>query len=351
MASRRHFLRTCAASAAGLAWVAGAHAEDKPAAAKPDPLLTPEAEKAVAAGRKYLKDAQHKDGSFGVTVYKGSVAVTSLCGLALWSGADRGAAGDGDPAVNSALDFVLGQEDAKQPGFLHNPNATPHGPMYEHGFGVEFLAAALGDVPDKKRAEKVRDLLGRAVQLTLTSQNAEKGWRYLPESKDSDLSVTVVQVCALRAARDAGVGVPKAALDDAAGYVKKCQDQSGGFRYTPQAGTVGWPRTAAGLMALYCAGVTRGKEVEGALAYLLKHRPDPKSEPRLHYFYGHSYAARATWAAGGDARKDWYTAARDELVAGQGADGAWTDPIDPHYATAQALIALQAPNGRLSPEF
>jgi len=159
-------------------------------------------------------------------------------------------------------------------------------------------------------------------------------------------------VCALRAARDAGIGVPKAVLDDAAGYVKKCQDSNGGFRYTPQAATVGWARTAAGLLALYCAGVTRGKEVEGALAYLLKNRPDPKAAGKdLHHFYGHAYAALATWAAGGDARKDWYTAARDELIAGQGADGGWSDPIDPHYATAQALIALQAPNGRLSPEF
>jgi hypothetical protein len=225
--------------------------------------------------------------------------------------------------------------------------------MYNHGFGVMFLATAHGHVADKKRAEKVRDLLGRAVELTLASQNAQKGWRYTPTSRDSDLTVTAGQVCALRAARDAGVGVPKAALDGAAGYIKRCQDKDGGFYYMlAGAGKPTWVRTGAGLLALYSAGVTRGREVEQALKFLLANRPDPKAgRPDLHYYFGHHYAALATWAAGGEARKEWYTGARDELMARQTADGNWTDPICTHYATAMALIALQAPGGRLSPEF
>jgi hypothetical protein len=39
------------------------------------------------------------------------------------------------------------------------------------------------------------------------------------------------------------------------------------------------------------------------------------------------------------------------VVARQGADGNWPDVICTHDATAMALTALQAPNGRLSPEF
>ena len=43
----------------------------------------------------------------------------------------------------------------------------------------------------------------------------------------------------------------------------------------------GWARTAAALLALYSAGVTRGQEVERGLAYLLKNRPDPKGHQAL----------------------------------------------------------------------
>jgi len=246
----------------------------------------------------------------------------------------------------------MSQEDPREKGFLINRDSSPHGAMYNHGFGVVFLAAAHGKVRDKKRGEKVREVLERAVALTLKSQNAEKGWRYLPSSKDSDLTVTAGQMHALRVARDAGVGVPKAALEGAAGYVKKCQDRDGGFRYMAAGGSPNWIRTGAGLLALYSAGVTRGAEVDDALKYLLKHVPDPKAPSKeLFALFGHYHAALATWAVGGDVRKKWYEAARDELIERQKADGNWTDNVDPHGATALALIALQAPHGLLSPEF
>jgi hypothetical protein len=352
MESRRHFLR-CAAASMGLAWAGPVLAA--PVRARPkrlDPLLTPAAQKAIKAGLNYLKDGQHKDGSFGTRAYKGNVGITSLAGLALLSAGHRPGVGPFGPALDTVLDFVLGHEDARWPGFLNNARASPHGPMYNHGFAVQFLAVARGHVRDKKRAANLRPLLDRAVQRTIASQNAEKGWRYTPTSRDSDLTVTAGQLCALRAARDAGLAVPQAALADGAGFVKKCQDVTGGFRYTLRGGAASWPRTAAALLALYNAGVTRGLEVERGLAYLLKNRPAGKAVRRdMHYFFGHYYAALATWAAGGDARKQWYPAARDELVAGQGGDGGWADLICPHYGTAMALLALLAPHGLLSPKF
>jgi hypothetical protein len=351
MFSRRRFL--CVASSASVAWTAAVKAENQQDEKKADPFLSREAQNAIRSGLKYLKDQQHKDGSFGTAGFKGSVGITSLCGLAMLSGGHQPGAGVFGPTLDWAIDFVLGKEDRRKPGYLVNTAASPHGPMYNHGYAVMFLAAADGKISDKKRAKKAREVLGRAVALTLASQNAEKGWRYTPESKDSDLTATAVQVCALRLARDAGIGVPKAALMGAAGYVKKCHERTtGGFRYMIRGGTAGWARTGAALLALYSAGVTRGREVERGLAYLLKNRPNPKAaKPDMHYFYGHYNAALATWAAGGETRKKWYGPARDELIARQGDDGNWNDTICAHYATAAALIALQAPNGHLSPEF
>src|SRR2546428_316917 len=99
-----------------------------------------------------------------------------------------------------------------------------------------------------------------------------------------------------------------------------------------------WPRSTArfrtpgGRRAR--AGVTRGAEVERGLAFLLKSQQAPRAPlPDIHYYYGHYYAALATWAAGGDARKQWYPTARDELLGRQTPGGNWTDGISPHYAT------------------
>jgi hypothetical protein len=231
MWSRRYFLRNSIASSVGLAWAARVRAEEEPDAKKPDLFLNPAAEKAIAAGLKFLKENPHKDGSFGTQIYVGNVAVTSLCGLAFLSGGHRPGVGAEGAVIDSALDFVLGKEDARWPGFLNNPAGSPHGPMYNHGFAILFLSTALAGLQDKKRGEKVREVLSRAVALTLKCQNAQKGWRYTPASLDSDLTVTAGQLFALRAARDAGIGVPRAALDGGAGFIKKCQNEDGGFRY------------------------------------------------------------------------------------------------------------------------
>jgi len=347
MWSRRHFL--CAASAAALAW-----ADDKSEAKPVAPPAVKDSQKTIAAGLKYLKAQQHKDGSFGTAVYKGNVGITSLCGLAILSGRHQPGVGEFGATLDSALDFVLSKENAQggQPGFLHNPAASPHGPMYNHGLAVMFLAAAHDKVSDKKRSAKLHEVLGRAVALTLRSQNREKGWRYLPSSADSDLTVTGVQVFGLRLARDVGIGVPRAALAGAAGYAKRCQDQMGGFRYMARSGGPNWTRTAVGVLTLYNAGITRGAEVKRGLEFLLKNRPNPKvPRPDIHYYFGHYHAALTCWAAGGETRKKWFDSARDELIARQGAAGNWTDVICPHSASAMALIALQAPNGILSPDF
>ena len=100
--------------------------------------------------------------------------------------------------VSNALKFTLRQEnrDGTHPGFLHNPNASPHGPMYGHAFGVQFLADAQGRLGDKKQQKEVKALLERAVKLIVDSQNKDGGWRYNPQPQDADISVTACQIAA-----------------------------------------------------------------------------------------------------------------------------------------------------------
>ena len=99
--------------------------------------------------------------------------------------------------------------------------------MYAHGFATLFLAEVYGMTGD----DRVKEPLVRAVHLIQKTQNDEGGWRYTPAPYDADISVTICQVMALRAARDAGIKVEKSVIDDAVRYVQGLQNADGGFNY------------------------------------------------------------------------------------------------------------------------
>jgi hypothetical protein len=225
--------------------------------------------------------------------------------------------------------------------------------MYGHGFGTLFLAEVHGMVHDKELRERLRTTLKQAIQLIQGSQNSEGGWRYTPASKDADVSVTICQIMALRAARNAGFYVPKATVDRCIDYVKRCQDRDGGFHYQQQGGPSQFARSAAGVVALHCAGVYKGAEVERGLKYLMGFKPNGsfvRPEVYPHYYYGHYYAAQAMWTAGDPYWKEWYPAIREELInhAERPRLGCWTDQrFGNDYATAMACIVLQIPNNYL----
>jgi hypothetical protein len=284
------------------------------------------------------------------------VAVCSLAALAFMSQGNQPNRGKYGKIVTEVLRFVLNQENrgGRFPGYLNNPQANPHGPMYGHGFGTLFLGEAYGMVHDKKLRTEVRDKLKLALKLIVTSQNVEGGWRYHPNSRDADLSVTVCQIMALRSGRNAGFAVPQETVKKCIRYVKRCQDKDGWFRYMAQGGGPrdAFARTGAGLAALFSAGIYKGPEVESGLKFLSGMRPGGNggrmaNRPDMQYFYGHYYAAQAMWTAGGKWWQDWFPAVRDELLSRQAADGSWEDAIDVDYATAMACIVLQIPNNYL----
>lgn len=320
-------------------------------------MITPRAQEAIDAGLSYLARFQHDNGSWGANQMAGNLAVTSLCGLALMAGGNQPARGQYGRQVSRALQYVLSHEDRLQPGFLVNNRASSHGPMYEHGFATLFLAEAHGMINQRETREQVRATLSRAVDLIIKTQNREGGWRYRPAQADADISVTICQIMALRAARNAGIAVPKSVADNCIKYVKECQDLrgSGGFRYQRQGGPPGFARTAAGIVALYSAGLYEGPEVEKGLKYLLTYKPGGGNNQggffgdyQIHYYYGHYYAAQAMWIAGGRYWREWFPAVRDELLSLRQGDGTWSDGrFDRHYCTAMALIVLQIPNNYL----
>jgi squalene cyclase len=297
-------------------------------------LVTPAGQRAIQRGLVYLAAGQHADGSFGSeNRYTRNVGITGLCGMALR------VSGRFKANVAKGVDFVLSKMQAD--GLIIAKESRSHGPMYGHAFATQFLA----EVARENGREDLLVALKKAVKLIVASQNDEGGWRYLPKSRDADLSVTVCQVLALRAARAAGLDVAKPVLDRATDYVKQCQNDDGGFRYQLSSASKSvFPRSAAAMTALYLAGIDDRPRLERGRDYLNKYLPSGNIPGgQSHYFYGHYFAARAMREIGGEHRRRWYAAIRDELVEHQSEDGSWLDNRTrcSEYATAMACLILQ----------
>ena len=188
-------------------------------------MMTPETDRAIQSGLAWLARNQNADGSFGTGTYRGNIAVTSVAGLAFMSSGSTPGRGPYGAPIDKALAYVM--ENTSPSGFIAVPGSSTHGPMYSHGFGTLFLAEAYG----MTHRPEIREKLRKAVQLIIDTQNNEGGWRYQPVKNDADLSVTICQINALRAARNAGLYVPKDTVDACIKYVKLSQNPDGGFRY------------------------------------------------------------------------------------------------------------------------
>lgn len=306
-------------------------------------LLTAPTKLAVEKALRFLAQAQSDDGSFGRSGYGRNVGVCGLAGLAFMSSGSTPGRGPYGQNINKCIDYVL--SNAQENGFINVRNANSHGPMYGHGFATLFVAEVYGMSP----REDLREKLAKAVRLIVDTQNDEGGWRYHPQKQDADLSVTVCQIMALRAAKNSGIAVPNETIEKCVDYVKRSQNADGGFMYTLHGGASAFPRSAAGVVALYSAGVYKGGEVDRGLRYLDAFLPsDPKRRnDEGHFFYGHYYGVQAMWHSGGERWNRWYPAIRDKLIARQSDNGAWINSICPEYGTAMAAIVLQLPNNCL----
>ncbi|MBS0263363.1 MAG: terpene cyclase/mutase family protein [Planctomycetes bacterium] len=308
-------------------------------------LVTPLAQQAIDRGLDRLARSQFEDGSLGSgSTYRRHVAVTALSGIAFLSAGYTPNRGKYGEQVEKIVQYLLNCTDST--GLISAPEHRQQNPMYGHGFATLFLAEVYGMTP---RAE-IRDKLKLSINLIVNSQNKDGGWRYFPVRKEADVSVTVCQIMALRAARNAGLYVPKSTVELCTKYVKSCQLADGGFMYTKTSGNVSlWPRSAAGLVALYSAGIYEGEEIQKGLKFLLDHQPRGEIfRNEGFYFYGHYYAAQVMWHAGGNYWRQWYPAIRDELLVRQTQDGSWMDhTVNSEYATAMACIVLQMPNNYL----
>jgi len=344
---RRAFLRRCGLGLAGAVWAGiglGRHAAGREKEALPK-HVTPEALRAVIKGLDHLAGTQADDGAWitgGGQAYP--VAMTGLAGTAFLAHGNSPTRGKYSRTVQGAVEYLV--RCSTTSGLITGSSQDSGMPMHGHGFALMFLASVYGMITKESLRRRVGDAIRKAVTLTSQGQSSAGGWTYTPGTGDEG-SVTVTQVQALRAAQNAGFLVPRAVIDEAAGYLEKCRTTEGGIRYSLSSGGESrLPISAAAVATLYNAGQFDGPIAVDCLKYVWGQfqASDDWNKGGGHSFYTHFYASQGFYMAGDAYWDTYFPKARDQLIGLQAGDGSWTgDGIGQVYGTAIAVIILQLP--------
>ncbi len=319
-------------------------------------------DRSVRAGIRHLLSLQHRDGSIHDRGHD-----TSMTALAVMAMASVGTL-PADPTVESvamrrAIDFVV------------NPNAPVRSPrqdsqgyfgradgsrMYGHGITTLMLTELVGMGADDQQDIHIRQSLDAALNVILSAQRIKKssnnqgGWRYTPESTDSDLSVSVWQLMALRSAKNDGMPIPSEAIDQAVHYLEMSftsplqpdgtpREPLAGFSYTPGQSRPTFAMTAAGLLAMQVCGRYDSPLTHAAADWLLEN--PPKLDERF-FYYGTYYYAQAMHQRGGRHAQEAAGLVSKLLLSEQNSDGSWASTRGEErnygsaYATALAVLSL-----------
>jgi hypothetical protein len=321
------------------------HAEDK-------------VDDALAKATQYLLATQDPATGGIHNKMRHETAMTSLSVLALASCGHQ----PSDPtpegaAMKKAIAFVLRPEVQEKDGYFGQSDGSR---MYGHGITTLMLSEMLGMGADAAQDDLIRGKCQRAIDLILRSQKISKsdsnrgGWRYSPDSGDSDMSVTVWQTMALRAAKNAGMDVPRQAIDDAVGYIRRLYQPDtekrgavkyGGFGYQTKGRETS--TTAEGLLAMQVCGQYDSEEVIGASDRLLK---ESLKQGERWFFYTTYYFAQGMYQRGGKHAEEGRRVVSDLLLPLQSREG-WWEGINGEerqggrvYATTMAMLSLAVKN-------
>ena len=345
-----------------VAFSLSATSQDDPAP-KPEPApgseITEAMQGAVERGLNWLARAQGRDGSFGTGT--APVATTGLAGLAFLAGGHMPGRSKYGDNVKRCMDYLI--KHAGRNGYLNEGSGTQRGAggsgMHGHGYAMLFLSQVYGmsDHLSATEVEELKTVLSKAVRVSEQSQVDNGGWNYEPNQNYDEGSVTITQVQALRAVRNAGVRVNLTTIEKAVEYINKVTTAEGQTQYSLRGGGGGVrpTLTAAGMCAMTYLGDYSNPKITKGLKYLITNcKPGTGSNTgegaawgQWWFFYGNYYGTIAMYQAGGDYWSAWWPAVRETLLKKQGSNGSWSGSESQQYGaafgTALALITLQVP--------
>lgn len=321
-----------------------------------DDLYLPDRlDQACSRALLFLTKMQRGDGA--ITDRGHELAITSLAIMAYAAvGIEPAETSQNGRAMRHALDFVLSAKHQEETGYFGSHDGSR---MYGHGIVTLMLTEMLGMGATPEQNELIHDRLEKAIRLILSSQAIRKepklagGWRYTPSSRDSDLSVSIWQLMALRSAKNDGMDVPSEAIESAMNYLRNSftgrrsanrkNVGEGGFSYTPGQNRPSFTMTSAGLLAMQVCGQYDAPEVNAAADYLLSHGP------RVHeryLFYGIYYYAQGMHQKGGKHAEEAANVVSSLLLPRQQLNGGWVATggeernVGLVYSTSLAVLSL-----------
>lgn len=368
----------------------GETAEDEPASAAPEPVATPDldrarrkhggkgTEEALEAALAWLVAHQSPDGRWdsdgfgslcpggpddpapcdGVGLAQHDVALTGLGLLALTGVGNTRTAGPYREAVDRAAAWLLKGQDRSTGCFS---SRSSHEFLYNHAIATQAIAVLYGLSGDASLAQP----LERAVTYILAARNPNGAWRYdVPPAGDNDTSVTGWMVSALHAAERTGIEVPPEAYAGAFAWIDGVTDPANGRVGYDSIGSLS-SRTVANehfareaseantAIALYVR-LLRGADPEGSpllaqQADLIASKPPSTADFRLD-LYSTYYTTYALFKVGGARWKNWNSALVKFALEHQVQDrkshasGSWNPDCTWGYAGgrvyATAMVAL-----------
>jgi len=370
--SRRQFFATAAgAFGAAVAAPTAGFADQKADEKK-------QVEDTIDKGLAWLKTSQAADGHWEGANGAFQVAMTGLAGMALMMEGSNLKEGKYSEQVTKAVEWLMKKQ---QPtGLLaYNQNAGDFGNyMHGHGYATMFLASAYGESEDRDQQDKLEQVIKKAAEFSAKAQSNKKhtfpdgrtaqigGWGYT-SATDSGLdegSITVTQLQALRAARNAGIGVPKETIDRSLAYLEACTTPAGGIIYSyasaggsARNGTERPPLTVAAVAGSFSAGQYKSDLAKKWVKFCKEKVPFAKGRI-AHDEYQSYYFAQFVYVLGDDKygalfpkedKADWLTWSKYKeamypyLVEKQDKKtGEWNSGyVGPVFATAVNLAILQ----------
>lgn len=324
--------------------------------ASESPFARNDVDRAIERAIGYLVSQQRDDGSIHDR-NRNETAMTALAIMALAAvGHQPSDATTEGQVMRRAVDFVLQEDRQDDQGYFGRRDNSR---MYGHGIITLMLTEMLGMGYDQRQDVAIRKKLEAAIDMILASQKQSKpavhrgGWRYQPDARDSDLSVTIWQLMALRSAKNDGLQVPSSAIDEAIDYLRRSYTSAiradgipvkdtAGFSYQARQNNPTFTMTAAGLLALQVCGQYDSPLVAGARQWLQEH--PPKWRERF-VLYGTYYYAQAMQGDESEQAAESRRLVETMLLEQQQPDGSWQGPGEENqqgqvYGTAMAVLSL-----------
>ena len=299
-------------------------AQDIPGA-RQDDAIPAQADLIYEKGLQYLSRSQNDKGAWNDSVGS-EPGVVGLCVASFLAHGEDPVNGPYAKNIRNGIDYIISQQSEKN-GYIGNS-------MYNHAFATKALAEAYGVVDNPKIAPALK----QAVELILSSQkrNRFNAWRYTPDSRDADTTVTGCQLVTLFAARNAGIAVPDDAIRKGIAYLNNNRGGDGSYGYTSASG--GKPTlTAIGSLCLSLAKEKDSKGYQASLEFLKK---SLDYRDRYYPYYYEYYMAQALFHADEPTWREWNARNIRYLATIQGTDGSFPGNQGPSFNIAGALLSL-----------